>query len=136
MQSRHIPVELSLIAHKSVWGNAKLSGGFFQLLFDGFDDIGLDDVIGADIIKIYPVDFYGGPRYLKALKGPLPFIKLMAAGEIPLESAFDYLKYACAVAIHRPIFDKTLIRSHNWQEITERARQLTQKLESLKVPKN
>ncbi|MBI4115151.1 MAG: bifunctional 4-hydroxy-2-oxoglutarate aldolase/2-dehydro-3-deoxy-phosphogluconate aldolase [Candidatus Omnitrophica bacterium] len=92
--------------------------------------------LGVDLIKIYPIEFYGGPNYLSTLKGPLPFLKLMASGEITLENAFDYLKYACAVALNRAFFDKALIRSNNWQEITERTRQLTQKLEALKVSKN
>ena len=92
--------------------------------------------LGADLIKIYPAEAFGGPRYLRSLKGPLPFLKLMASGEITPENAFDYLKYACALAIHQPILDKALIRAHNWNEITERCKQLTQKLESLKVSKN
>ena len=91
---------------------------------------------GVDLIKVYPVEAFGGPRYLRSLKGPLPFLKFMAAGEITLENAFDYLKYACAVTIHQPILDKALIRAHNWQEITERSKQLTQKLETLKLSKN
>ena len=91
---------------------------------------------GVDLIKVYPVEAFGGTNYLKSLKGPLPFLKLMAAGEITLENAFEYLKYACAVAIQQPVLDKALIRAHNWQEITDRCKQLTQKLESLKVSKS
>lgn len=91
---------------------------------------------GVDLIKVYPIEFFGGPNYLKALKGPLPFLKLMASGAITLENAFDYLKYACAVALNQSFFDKALVRANNWTEITERTRQLTQKLESLKVSKN
>ena len=91
---------------------------------------------GVDLIKVYPAEAFGGPRYLRSLKGPLPFLKFMASGEITIENAFDYLKYACAVAIHQPVFDKALIRAHNWQEITDRCRQLTQKLETLKVSKS
>ena len=91
---------------------------------------------GVDLVNIYPAEAFGGPRYLKSIKGPLPFIKLMASGEIALENVFDYLKYACAVAIHGPILDKALVRAHNWQEITDRCKQLTQKLESLKVSKS
>ena len=92
--------------------------------------------LGVDLVKIYPIHSCGGPDYLRALKGPLPFIKFMASGEIALENAFDYLKYACAVSLQQPVIDKALIRAHNWQEITERCRQLTQKLESLKVSKS
>jgi len=92
--------------------------------------------LGADLVKIYPVHSFGGVSYLKALKGPLPFIKYMASGEITLENAFDYLKYSCAVALSQAFFDRAQIRSNNWPSITEKARQLTQKLESLRVSKN
>ncbi len=91
---------------------------------------------GVDLIKVYPAEAFGGPCYIRSLKGPLPFLKFMASGEITLENAFDYLKYACAVTIHQPVLDKALIRAHNWQEITDRCRQLTQKLETLKVSKS
>lgn len=91
--------------------------------------------LGVDLVKVHPVEFLGGPAYIKALKGPLPFVKFMASGQIPSESIFDYLKYSCAVTVTKTVFDRTLIRAHNWSEITERVRQLTQKLESLKVPK-
>lgn len=92
--------------------------------------------MGADLIRVYPAEFFGGPPYLKTLKGPLPFLKLMASGGVTPENAFDYLKYACAVALDQSFFDKALIRSNSWSEITEKTRQLTQKLESLKVSKN
>ncbi len=91
---------------------------------------------GADLVNLYPAELLGGPSYVKALKGPLPFIKFLASGEITLENAFEYLKYACAVALNHSFFDKALIRANNWTEIAERTRQLTQKLESLKVSKN
>lgn len=91
---------------------------------------------GADLVNIYPTQFFGGPTYLRYLKGPLPFIKLMASGDVVLENAFDYLKYACAVALTRAFFDPSLMRANNWTGITEKVRQLTQKLESLKVPRN
>jgi 2-dehydro-3-deoxyphosphogluconate aldolase/(4S)-4-hydroxy-2-oxoglutarate aldolase len=43
--------------------------------------------LGADFVKVYPAEFFGGPQYIKALKGPLPFIKFVAAGEITAENA-------------------------------------------------
>jgi len=91
--------------------------------------------LGADLIKIYPVTSLGGPSYLKSLKGPLPFLKLAAAGEVTLETAFDCLKYCVAVSLDKAIFEKSLVRANNWAEITEKTRQLTQKLEALKVSK-
>src|SRR6185436_11016888 len=34
---------------------------------------------GADIVKVFPADV-GGPNYLKALRGPLPQVRLMPTG--------------------------------------------------------
>ncbi len=90
---------------------------------------------GADLIKIYPAGLAGGPAYLKAIRGPMPFLKLMAGGDVTIENALEYLKHCIAVSIGKNIFDKSLLRSDKWSEITERARQFTQKLESLKVVK-
>ncbi len=91
--------------------------------------------LGVDLIQVYPAPLLGGPAYVRALRGPFPFLKLAAAGDIPLEAASDYLKYSIAVSFDKTLFDKALVRANNWAEITERARQLTQKLETLKVSK-
>ena len=90
---------------------------------------------GADLVKIYPAALLGGPPYLKALRGPAPSLKLMAAGDVTLENAFEYLKYCVAVSVGKAICEKSLIRAHSWSEITDRAKQLTSKLEPLKTSK-
>ncbi len=89
--------------------------------------------LGADLVNIYPASFLGGPAYLKFLRGPLPFLKLAASGDITADNAFDYLKYTSAVYLDKALFDKSLVRSHSWSEIKLRAKQLTQRLDSLKV---
>ena len=88
---------------------------------------------GADLIKIYPTGFLGGPAYLKAHRGPMPILTLMAQGDVNVENAFEYLKHAVAVSVGKGLFDKSLIRSDKWSEITEKAKQFTQKLEPLKA---
>ena len=90
---------------------------------------------GADLIKIYPAGFAGGPAYLRTIRGPMPFLKLMADGDVTIENAFEYLKHSVAVSIGTGLFDKALVRSDKWAEITERAKQFTQKLDSIKVAK-
>lgn len=91
--------------------------------------------LGADVIKIYPAGLVGGPAFLKAIRGPMPFLKLMAGGDVSLENVSEYLKHSLAVSVGKSLFDKSLIRLDKWSEITERAKQFTQKLESLKVAK-
>lgn len=90
---------------------------------------------GADLVQIYPAGLIGGPEYLKTIRAALPALKFMAGGSIPIDTAFSYLKDCVAVALGKALFDKTLLRADNWTEIAERARQLTQKLEALKVSK-
>jgi len=91
---------------------------------------------GADLIKIYPIGVLGGADYLKRIKTSLPHIKFVASGGVSLENAFVYLKDCVAISIGRALFDRMLLRTNNWAEITERARQLTSKLETLKVSKS
>ena len=46
---------------------------------------------GADAVKIFPASL-GGPDYLKAIKGPLPQVKLVPTGGVTLENAGDFIK--------------------------------------------
>ncbi len=52
---------------------------------------------GADIVKVFPSDLTG-PKYLKALHGPLPQVRLMPTGGVNLDTAADFLR-AGAVAL-------------------------------------
>lgn len=90
---------------------------------------------GADLVKVYHAGVAGGPEYMKALRGNFPFLKLAAEGGVASENAFEYLKYCNSVFLRKALFDRPLVRTNNWAEITERARQFTQKLEAMKVPK-
>lgn len=92
--------------------------------------------LGVDLIKIYPANFLGEAPYVKRLRQSFPFLRLVPSGGVSLDNFLDYIKVgATACAIGRSLCDKTLIRAHQWAEISERARQLTQKLEFLKVPR-
>ncbi len=46
---------------------------------------------GADVVKVFPSDVTG-PKYLKAVHGPLPQIKLLPTGGVDLGTAADFLK--------------------------------------------
>ena len=54
---------------------------------------------GADVVKIFPADV-GGPPYLKALRGPLPQIRLMPTGGVDLSTAESFIKAgACCLGV-------------------------------------
>jgi 2-dehydro-3-deoxyphosphogluconate aldolase / (4S)-4-hydroxy-2-oxoglutarate aldolase len=79
---------------------------------------------GADIIKIFPCGNVGGPKYIKALKGPFPQIEMIPTGGVNLETAGEFLKAgACAVAVGGELADAKSLREGKFGVIEERARQ-------------
>ena len=91
--------------------------------------------LGADMVRIYPAYAAGGPPYLKSLRAALPSLKLAAAGGVDLATAPEYLKYCIAVFLNKALFARPLVRYDNWNQLTERARLFTQKVEASKVAK-
>ena len=78
---------------------------------------------GADIVKIFPCDNVGGPKYIKALKGPFPQIEMIPTGGVSLTTASDFLKAgASAVAVGGELVDAKTIKDGNYAIFTERAK--------------
>ena len=79
---------------------------------------------GADVVKIFPCGNVGGPKYIKALKGPFPQIEMIPTGGVNLETAGDFLKAgACAVAVGGELVDAKTIKEGRFDVIEDRARQ-------------
>ena len=79
---------------------------------------------GADVVKIFPAGNVGGPKYIKALKGPFPQIEMIPTGGVNLETAGEFLRAgACAVAVGGELVDAKLIKEGRFDLIEERARQ-------------
>jgi len=79
---------------------------------------------GADAVKIFPCGNMGGPRYIKALKGPFPHIAMIPTGGVNLETAGEFLKAgACAIAVGTEMVDAKTIQEGRFDVIEERARQ-------------
>jgi 2-dehydro-3-deoxyphosphogluconate aldolase/(4S)-4-hydroxy-2-oxoglutarate aldolase len=81
---------------------------------------------GADIVKIFPSEITG-PKYLKALHGPLPQIRLMPTGGVNLETATDFLKAgACALGVGSSLVDPKLVAAGDLKKIESLAKQYQQ----------
>ena len=79
---------------------------------------------GADLVKIFPANAVGGPKYIKALKGPFPQILTVPTGGVNLETAGEFLKAgASAVAVGGELVDAKLIRENRYDRIEELARE-------------
>jgi len=46
---------------------------------------------GADFVKVFPCSAMGGASYLKSLKAPFPFLRLVPTGGVTLETAASFL---------------------------------------------
>ena len=47
---------------------------------------------GADYVKIFPCSAMGGASYLKSLKAPFPFLRLVPTGGVTLQTAAGFLE--------------------------------------------
>jgi 2-dehydro-3-deoxyphosphogluconate aldolase/(4S)-4-hydroxy-2-oxoglutarate aldolase len=78
---------------------------------------------GADIVKVFPADV-GGPNYLKALRAPLPQIRLMPTGGVDLKNAAAYFQAgACCIGVGSQLVDPKAIAAGDFARIRDLARQ-------------
>jgi 2-dehydro-3-deoxyphosphogluconate aldolase/(4S)-4-hydroxy-2-oxoglutarate aldolase len=78
---------------------------------------------GADIIKVFPAEVVG-PAFFKALRGPLPQVRLMPTGGVDLTTAADFLKAgACCLGIGGQLVEPKAVAARNFDRIRELARQ-------------
>ena len=77
---------------------------------------------GADFIKIFPADKLG-PSYIKALRAPLPHLKIVPTGGVDLNTAADFLKAGCAaLGVGGSLLTAEILKTGHWPELTRLAR--------------
>ena len=85
---------------------------------------------GGDIIKLFPFVEIGGLDFLKAIRGPLPFIPYMLCGGATLENISNYLAAdAAAILIGAAIVRRDLVAAKDWASIAGLARSFVGKVE-------
>jgi 2-dehydro-3-deoxyphosphogluconate aldolase/(4S)-4-hydroxy-2-oxoglutarate aldolase len=78
---------------------------------------------GADIVKIFPADV-GGPAYLKALRGPLPQVRVMPTGGVDLKTAESFLQAgACCLGVGGSLVEAKAVAAGDFARIGDLARQ-------------
>jgi 2-dehydro-3-deoxyphosphogluconate aldolase/(4S)-4-hydroxy-2-oxoglutarate aldolase len=83
---------------------------------------------GADMVKVFPASV-GGPAYFKAIKGPLPQVKLVPVGGVDLDTTADFIRAgADAVGVGSALVSQKLLDAGDFAALTERARRLRQEV--------
>jgi 2-dehydro-3-deoxyphosphogluconate aldolase/(4S)-4-hydroxy-2-oxoglutarate aldolase len=78
---------------------------------------------GADVVKVFPADNLG-PTFFKAMRGPLPQIRLMPTGGVDLKTAADFLKAgACCLGVGSQMVEPKAIAEKNFDRLRDLARQ-------------
>src|SRR5689334_21519420 len=78
---------------------------------------------GADIVKVFPAEVLG-PAYFKAVRAPLPQVKIMQTGGVDLNTAAEFLKAgACCLGIGSQLIEAKAVAERNFDRIRDLARQ-------------
>jgi 2-dehydro-3-deoxyphosphogluconate aldolase/(4S)-4-hydroxy-2-oxoglutarate aldolase len=76
---------------------------------------------GADIVKVFPAEVLG-PPFFKALRGPLPQVRLMPTGGVDLTTAADFLQAgACCLGVGSQLVEPKAVAERNFDRIRELA---------------
>lgn len=77
--------------------------------------------LGAEVVKIFPGQQVGGPEFVKAVKGPMPWTSVMPTGGVTPDE--DNLKAwfnagVTCVGMGSNLFPSEMINTKNWNGIT------------------
>ncbi len=85
-------------------------------------EIGRAHELGAEVVKIFPGSQVGGPSFVKAVKGPMPWASIMPTGGVSpdeenLKQWFD--AGVTCVGMGSQLFPKNVLAEKNYAYITE-----------------
>ena len=79
---------------------------------------------GADFIKIFPADGLG-PAYIRALRAPLPHLRIVPTGGVDVRTAPEFLRAGCAaLGVGSSLLTAEILRESRWDKLTQGARAL------------
>lgn len=83
---------------------------------------------GADFVKLFPAEQLGVP-FIKAVRGPLGHIPLLAVGGADEKNAGDFIKAgACGIGVGGKLVRADLIANGDWAALEALAREFTKAL--------
>jgi 2-dehydro-3-deoxyphosphogluconate aldolase/(4S)-4-hydroxy-2-oxoglutarate aldolase len=85
---------------------------------------------GADYVKVFPATAVGGPAYIKAVRAPLPQVRLVAVGGVNLENTAEYIRCGAeVVGIASDLVSQTLLDDGDYVAIEQRARRFREEVD-------
>ena len=88
---------------------------------------------GADIVKVFPASSVGGPSFIRALREPMPQLRMMPSGGVGPDNMGDYLKAgAVALAVGGSLMPLRAVERGEYEEVEKRARNYVAVLEEIR----
>jgi 2-dehydro-3-deoxyphosphogluconate aldolase/(4S)-4-hydroxy-2-oxoglutarate aldolase len=88
--------------------------------------------LGAEVVKIFPGSL-GGPAYIKALKGPFPFIPMMPTGGVSISNIESWFAAGVfAVGAGSELCPPNLAKEGRFEDITLKAKEFVQAVTAAK----
>lgn len=92
-------------------------------------EISAAEEAGVEIVKVFPGETVGGPTFIKAVLGPLPWSRLMPTGGVDAtrESVQSWLKAgACCVGLGSNLIRKDWVSAGNYQAMQDTTQSILQ----------
>ena len=91
---------------------------------------------GADFIKIFPADKLG-PSYIRALRAPLPHLKIVPTGGVDLNTAADFIKAgSAALGLGGSLLTPWILGANDWPGLTRLAAEYVKIARAARGPKS
>jgi 2-dehydro-3-deoxyphosphogluconate aldolase/(4S)-4-hydroxy-2-oxoglutarate aldolase len=76
---------------------------------------------GADVVKVFPADPLG-PGFFRAIRGPLPQVRLMPTGGVDLTTTAEYLRAgACCLGVGTQLVEPRAVAAGDFDRLRELA---------------
>lgn len=85
-------------------------------------EVSAAEELGCEVIKIFPGGQVGGPAFVKAIKGPMPWTSIMPTGgvEATEESISAWIKAGCVcLGMGSNLITKELVAAKDWDGIAK-----------------
>ena len=89
-------------------------------------EISQAEELGVEIVKIFPGGQVGGPSFVKAVLGPMPWTSIMPTGGVaPTRDSIQawFKAGVTCVGIGSKLIDKELVAKKDWAALTARVRE-------------
>ena len=87
---------------------------------------------GCDFVKLFPADGLGA-SYIKAIRAPLPHLKIVPTGGVNLETMESFVNAGCAaLGVGSSMITQSILKDDDWETLTSNAKAYVEKIRALR----